>query len=220
MPGPAKTLQPATPAKAAQAKAVAPRTPPAVVGVGASAGGLDALTKMLRAVPAGKELAIIVVQHLDPGHASVLTGLLARATRMVVAEAQDGVLVQPGHVYVMPPNAILTIEGGRLCLAARPSRGPSMPVDAFLRSLAADQGARAVGVVLSGTNTDGALGIRAIRAAGGTTFAQDEATAAYPGRLVGRSWMLPSGLVARRVRRAGRHAPASSSVSTPCSTCW
>ncbi|MEA3204168.1 MAG: two-component system, chemotaxis family, CheB/CheR fusion protein, partial [Thermoplasmata archaeon] len=153
-----------------------------VVGVGASAGGLEAATKMLGALPADARLAIVVVQHLDPGHRSALTELLARTTKMDVQEATDGHLVEAGHVYVMPPNTALTLRGGRLRIRPRSgAKQPHMPVDEFFSSLAADQGAAAVGVVLSGTASDGAAGTRAIKAAGGTTFAQEEATASYPG---------------------------------------
>jgi two-component system CheB/CheR fusion protein len=155
---------------------------PLVVGVGASAGGLEAVTKVLGILPADAGLAVVVVQHLDPGHRSALAELLARTTRMVVQEATDGQPVEAGHVYIMPSNTALTLHAGRLRIRPRSgAKGPHLPVDEFFRSLAADQGSAAVGVILSGTANDGAAGTLAIRAAGGTTFAQDEATASYPG---------------------------------------
>ncbi|HEX2066954.1 MAG TPA: chemotaxis protein CheB, partial [Candidatus Thermoplasmatota archaeon] len=144
-------------------------------------GGLEAATKMLGALPADAPLAVVVVQHLDPGHRSALAQLLARTTQMAVQDATDGQRLEAGHVYVMPSNTVLTCRGGRLRIRPRSgAKRPHLPVDEFFRSLAADQGAAAVGVVLSGTGSDGAEGIRAIKAAGGTTFAQDGATAAYP----------------------------------------
>ncbi|HUR26062.1 MAG TPA: chemotaxis protein CheB [Candidatus Thermoplasmatota archaeon] len=174
---------PSTRLHVAAQKAGGPLTAkPLVVGVGASAGGLDAVTKMLGALPADSGLAIVVVQHLDPGHRSALTELLARTTKMDVQEAADGQRVAAGHVYIMPPNTALTINGGRLRIRPRSnSKRPHLPVDEFFSSLAADQGSAAAGVILSGTASDGAEGTQAIKAAGGTTFAQEEATASYPG---------------------------------------
>src|SRR6476661_11102981 len=153
-----------------------------IVGVGASAGGLEACSRLLGALPPATDLAIVVVQHLDPTHPSELAALLGRATTMPVLQASDGQAVEPGHVYVIPPSAVLTIEGGWLRLAPRPPpSGPATVIDQFLESLAADQGALAVGVILSGTGSDGARGIAAIHAAGGRTFAQDPATAEHRG---------------------------------------
>jgi two-component system CheB/CheR fusion protein len=153
-----------------------------VVGVGASAGGLDACSRLLHALPPATDLAFVVLQHLDPTHPSELAALLGRATTMPVRQASDGQAVEPGHVYVIPPTAVLSIEGGRLRLAPRPPpSGPATVIDQFLESLATDQGALAVGVILSGTGSDGARGIAAIQAAGGRTFAQDPATAEHCG---------------------------------------
>jgi len=164
----------------ASARAVMGHAP--IVGVGASAGGLEACSRLLRALPPATDLAFVVVQHLDATHPSELAALLGRATTLPVCQASDAQAVEPGHVYVIPPSAVLTIEGGCLRLAPRPPpSGPATVIDQFLESLATDRGVLAVGVILSGTGSDGARGIAAIRAAGGRTFAQDPATAQHRG---------------------------------------
>jgi two-component system CheB/CheR fusion protein len=153
-----------------------------IVGLGASAGGLEAFEHFFRNVPPGIGMAFVLVPHLDPGHASILTEILQRSTAMPVAEAQDSMPVAPNGVYVIPPNRDMAIFHGviQLSVPAQP-RGHRMPIDAFLRSLAEDQGERAIGVILSGTGTDGTLGLRAILGAGGVSFVQDPATAKYDG---------------------------------------
>ncbi len=155
---------------------VADRPHPAavrVVGLGASAGGLAALEALLARVPPGSGLAWVVVQHLDPTRPAMLVELLRRATGMPVTEATDGLRLQPDHVYVIPPARELTVAGGTLRVGT-PSqpRGLRLPVDRLFESLAVDQGAQAIGVVLSGMGTDGTLGLQAIRSAGGLTLAQ------------------------------------------------
>ena len=162
-----------------------PETPRArfpIVGIGASAGGLEAFEGFFRHVPADCEMAFILVPHLDPDHASILSEILQRATRLKVVEAGDQAIVQPGYVYVIPPNRDMAIFHGalQLCLPTKP-RGQRMPIDAFLRSLAEDQREAAVGIILSGTGTDGTEGIRAIAGAGGVTLVQEPATAKYDG---------------------------------------
>jgi two-component system CheB/CheR fusion protein len=153
-----------------------------VVGVGASAGGLEALTKLLKNLPGNTGLAFVLVQHLDAHHASHLSELLARATPMPVAEASHGLGVQPNRVYVMPPNSRITLAGGALNLAPREQRRqPYLPVDEFFQSLAKEQGARSIGLILSGTGADGTRGLEAIKAAGGITFAQEKASAEFDG---------------------------------------
>ncbi len=150
--------------------------------MGASAGGLEAFEQFLRAMPADSGLAFVLVQHLDPSHASILSEILQRSTDMPVVEAQDGVLVAPNHVYVIPPNRDMVIFHGALQLSVpNEPRGQRMPIDAFLRSLAEDQADHAVGIVLSGTGTDGTLGLRAIFGAGGLCLVQEPATAKYDG---------------------------------------
>ena len=153
-----------------------------VVGVGASAGGLEALEALFKRISLDS-LAFVVVQHLSPDHESRLTNLLARSTRMHVLTAVDGTKVVKNGVYVLPPNAEVEIEDGVLRLRPLPaSPGPRRHViDQFLRSLAADQGTGSIGVVLSGGGSDGTLGLKAIKAEGGITFVQDPGTAIQPG---------------------------------------
>jgi len=152
-----------------------------IVGVGASAGGLEAFTQLLKALGSGTEMAYVLVQHLDPSHESALPELLAKATEMPVRQVTDAKPVEPNHVYVIPPNVDLTISRGILRLTPRAEKGHHMPIDRFLRSLAEDQGSNAIGVILSGTASDGTLGLAAIKAEGGITFAQGERSAKFDG---------------------------------------
>ena len=146
-----------------------------VVGIGASAGGLEAFTLLLHELPANTGMGFVLVQHLDPVHESALSKLLAKATAMPVREVTDNLEIQANHVYVIPPNTTLTIEHGTLKLQARKrSRAPTRSIDTFLESLAQDQHERAIGVILSGTASDGTVGLEAIKAEGGITFAQDD----------------------------------------------
>jgi two-component system CheB/CheR fusion protein len=151
-----------------------------VVGVGASAGGLEAFNRLLHALPADTGMAYVLVQHLAPTHPSSLAEILSRATSMPVAEVTDEVEVEPNRVYVMPPDRNLVLVHGHLHLSQREPRGQQHPVDQFFRSLAQDQRHMAIGVVLSGTATDGTLGLEEIKAEGGITFAQDD-TAQHEG---------------------------------------
>src|SRR5688572_8259533 len=153
-----------------------------IVGIGASAGGLDAFVQLLQHLRPDTGMGFVLVQHLDPRHESRLTDLLARATEMPVTEASHGVAIQPNHVYVIPPNANLAVSRGVLHVTPRTEgRGPHLPVDFLFRSLAEDEQTRAIGVVLSGTGSDGTLGLSEIKAIGGITFAQDEKTAGHSG---------------------------------------
>jgi two-component system CheB/CheR fusion protein len=147
-----------------------------IVGIGASAGGIDALKHFFPAVNPTSGMAFVVVQHLDPDRRSILSDLLARETEMPVTTIEDETLVEADHVYVIPPNASLTIARGRLHLA-RPveRRGIRTPVDVFLVSLAEDRGENCACVILSGTGSDGTIGLRAIKGAGGLTLAQEGA---------------------------------------------
>src|SRR6266851_2193711 len=183
-----------------------------VVGIGASAGGLEAFRLLLKSLPPDTGLAFVLVQHLDPGHESMLTSLLSKATQMPVAEVKEGMRAEPNHVYIIPPNSTLGILNGSLHLTARMKPGSRhMPIDHFLRSLAEDQGSGAIGVILSGVATDGTLGLKAIKAEGGITFAQDEKTAKYDG--MPRSaiaagcvdFVLSPEKIARELARIGRH---------------
>jgi two-component system CheB/CheR fusion protein len=127
-------------------------------------------------------MAFVLVSHLDPDHSSILTEILQRTTTMPVVEAQDQMAVKPNCVYVIPPNRDMAIFHGALQLSVPElPRGQRMPIDAFLRSLAEDQGELAIGVILSGTGTDGTLGLRAILGAGGVSIVQEPATAKYDG---------------------------------------
>src|SRR6266436_1481909 len=153
-----------------------------IVGVGASAGGLEAFTQLLKALESGTEMAYVLVQHLDPSHKSALTELLAKATEMPVRQVTDATQVEPNHVYVIPPNVDMSISQGILRLTPRTeTHGHHMPIDRFLRSLAEDQRSNAIGIILSGTASDGTLGLAAIKAEGGITFAQDEKSAKFDG---------------------------------------
>ena len=153
-----------------------------IVGVGASAGGLEAVTQLLRSVPGGAKMAFVLVHHLDPEQPSGLASILSRATRMKVVEAKHGVRVERDHVYVIPPNKTLGISKGTLRLSPRRTAAePHAPVNYFFRALAEDQGGRAIGIVLSGTGDDGAQGLEAIKAADGVTFAQTEESAKHSG---------------------------------------
>lgn len=153
-----------------------------VIGMGASAGGLEAFEQFFSNLPADSGMAFVLVPHLDPGHASMLTEILQRTTTMPVAEAKDQMAVEPDHVYVIPPNRDMTIFHGTLQLSVPETpRGQRMAIDFFLRSLAEEQGEKAIGVILSGTGTDGTLGLRAIQGAGGVTFVQEPSNAKYDG---------------------------------------
>lgn len=145
-----------------------------IVGIGASAGGLEAFTELLQHLPLDTGMGFVLVQHLDPHHESALTHLLARATSLPVREVTDNLRVESDHVYVIPPNTGLAIDKGVLRLEPPPvTRTPLRSIDSFFESLAEDQRERAIGVILSGTATDGTLGLEAIKAEGGLTFAQD-----------------------------------------------
>jgi two-component system CheB/CheR fusion protein len=150
-----------------------------VVGVGASAGGLEALTQLLKALPADTGMAFVLVQHLAPTHASALAEILSRATKMPVMEVLDDLAVEPNHVYIIPPGRSMIIVRGALQLLPREG-GMHRPVDQFFRALAEDRRHQSIGVVLSGTASDGTLGLEAIKGEGGITFAQD-ATAQHDG---------------------------------------
>ncbi|MDR3719321.1 MAG: chemotaxis protein CheB, partial [Bryobacteraceae bacterium] len=152
---------------------------PRIVGVGASAGGLDAFTELFSNLPIDTGLAFVVIQHLDPTSPSHLPVLLARACKMPVTEVEDGTRAEANHVYVIPPQFNLSVSGGTLRTTPRPVSGRNMPIDAFLGSLAADQGRKAFGVILSGAGSDGTLGLQAIRDARGATFAQERLTAKF-----------------------------------------
>lgn len=152
-----------------------------IVGVGASAGGLEAFTEVLSHMPPDPGMALVLVQHLDPKHHSVLAELLARATPMRVVEIKDGITVKMNHVYVIPPNKTLILSNHTLRLLPKGPGLVQMPIDAFFRSMAEHEGSKSIGVILSGTASDGTLGLKAIKAEGGITFCQNEESAKYDG---------------------------------------
>src|SRR5829696_7575636 len=144
-----------------------------VVGIGASAGGLEAFTKLLQNLPANTGMAFVLIQHLDPTHESMLASLLARNSSMTVHEVRNRMQVEPNSVYVIPPKVNMTLDGSTLHLTGRLGpRDHHLPIDHFFESLAKSRKHRAIGVILSGTASDGTGGLRAIKTEGGITFAQ------------------------------------------------
>ncbi len=153
-----------------------------IVGIGASAGGLEALEQFLGHVPAGSGMAFVIVQHLDPTHKGIMPELLQRATDMKVIQVKDRTRVRPDCVYVIPPNKDMSILHGVLhLLEPAAPRGLRLPIDFFLRSLAQDQQERSIGVILSGMGSDGTLGLRAIKEKAGVVLVQEPATAKFDG---------------------------------------
>lgn len=203
--------------KAAPKKSVKPDTSSfPIVGVGASAGGLEAFTQLLFSLPTEINMAFVFVQHLDPRHESMLADILAKSTKIPVQEVKDGLSVQPGRVYIIPPNTDMSILNGVLSLAPRKAaRGQHMPIDHFFRSLAEDQKDRAIGIILSGTASDGTMGLSAIKEEGGLTFAQDEKSAKYDGMPHSAiaagvvDFVLPPDKIARELVRIGQHPYAA-----------
>jgi two-component system CheB/CheR fusion protein len=185
------------PAKKKTAAAVSPAAPApeavandagklglTVVGVGASAGGLDAFQQLLVDMPGDTGMAFVLIQHLAPMHESLTAELLDRHTAMPVVQVVDEMRVEPNHVYVIPPNRYLTISGQTLHLTEPiQRRGMRVPIDFFFRSLAEEQHERAIAIVLSGTGTDGTLGVREIKAAGGMVMVQAPETTQFDGML-------------------------------------
>ena len=189
----------------------AARSSVGIVGIGASAGGLSSFTQLLEHLPADTGLAFVIVQHLERSHESHLVDLLSKFTSMSIVQAAQGVSVESDHIYVIPPNTTMLLSNGRLTLEPRPPYGQTMPIDLFFRSLALERRARAIGVILSGTGTDGTLGLEAIKAEGGITFAESQESAQYgamPSSAEGAGiidLVLPPTEIAREiVRMAGR----------------
>ncbi|WP_169308845.1 chemotaxis protein CheB [Paracoccus gahaiensis] len=151
------------------------RRPRLIVGIGASAGGLEAFTAFFAHLPPDSGMAFVLVQHLSPDHKSSLTEILDRTSPIPVVEARNGIRVEPNHVYVIPPNATMTIKHGRLVVdTPAPARSHRRPIDVFFTSLARDQGDNAVSIVLSGVGSDGSAGLAAVKESGGLTIAQAE----------------------------------------------
>ncbi len=153
-----------------------------IVAIGASAGGLEAIEQFLKKVPSDTGMAFILIQHLDPTHKSILTDLIKRVTAMHVMEVTDGMKVAPNCTYVIPPNRDMGILHGRLQLIEPlAKRGMRLPIDYFFRSFAQDQEDKAICIVLSGTGSDGTLGLKAVKEKGGMVMVQDPKTAKYDG---------------------------------------
>lgn len=193
-----------------------------VVGVGASAGGLEAYTELLEALPADPGMAFLMVSHLDPDHKSQLPDILARVSRMPVKEVAQGMAVEKDHVYVIPPATNMAMVDGHLTLTPRaPKPAVHMPIDHLFRSLAAIQKNRAVGVVLSGNGTDGVIALQTIKAVGGITFAQDEVSARHPSmpRAAAQDGNVDHVLrprdIAGQLERIGRHPYARDEPPAP-----
>src|SRR5207247_10534565 len=181
-----------------------------IVGIGGSAGGFEAAMEFLRNLPQKTGMAFVVVQHLDPHHASRLSNLLGKVTAMPVSEVTRTTTPKPNTVYVQPPSKCVIAKNGALTLVRREER-LNVAIDHFFESLAEECGSRAIGVVLSGTGSDGTAGLRAIKAAGGLTFAQTEASAkfdAMPRSAIRSGFVdlvLPPDAIARELRRIADH---------------
>jgi two-component system, chemotaxis family, CheB/CheR fusion protein len=197
-----------------------------IAGVGASAGGVEAFTELLANLPADTGMAFVLIQHLDPKHESMLSALLAKKSTMPVVEVKKGMHLEPNHVYVIPPNATMTISDHSLQLEKRiESSGTPMPVDLFMRSLAEQQGNRAIGIILSGLGSDGTLGMAEIQAQGGVTFAQEQGSAKYdsmPRSVIdagSADYVLSPKSIARELVRIARHPytarPKSEATDAP-----
>jgi two-component system CheB/CheR fusion protein len=153
-----------------------------IVGMGASAGGLEAFESFFKAMPGDSGMAFVLISHLDPTHISILPELIQKKTRMPVHLITDGMQVQPNRVYVIPPNKDMAVLHGALHLMDLPHpRGFNLPIDSFFKSLAQDQGVNAVGIILSGTGSDGSLGLKQIKGELGMVMVQDEDSAKYAG---------------------------------------
>ena len=192
--------------------APAGQAPFPIVGIGASAGGLKAFRQLLGALPTNTGMAYVLVQHLDPTHESILADLLSQATKMPVSEVKADTRVEPNRVYVIPPSQDIGVTDGILKLVPRSQSGRAhMPIDYFLRTLAEEQGSQGIGVVLSGTATDGTLGLQAIKAEGGLAFAQEPDSAQFDGMprsaiaAGGVDFVLPPKGIAQELARLGRH---------------
>jgi len=183
-----------------------------IAAIGASAGGIEAFTEFVSNLPKDTGMAFVLVQHLDPEHKSMLTELISKKTVMRVSEVTNGMTVEPNHVYVIPANATMSISNSSLQLEPRgESRGVHMSIDHFMRALAEQQGNHAIGIILSGSGTDGTAGLAEIQAHGGMTFAQDEASAKYASMPVSAvaagcvDYVLPPRAIAHELARIARH---------------
>jgi two-component system, chemotaxis family, CheB/CheR fusion protein len=181
-PAPTSSASPDEAPAAPVTRSTSARSPFPIVGVGASAGGIEALKAFFTAADANGGLAYVVIQHLSPEHQSLMADILGRCTSMPVVQIEDGQQVEPDHVYVIRPGFTVTLKDARLHLGHPvEKRGHRRPVDDFFRSLAREQQESAIGVILSGTGTNGSAGAQAIKAVGGLCIAQDPDSAEFPG---------------------------------------
>src|SRR5881398_330287 len=191
-----------------------------IVGIGGSAGGFEAAMELLRHLPARTGMAFVIVQHLDPHHGSRLANLLGKATSMPVSEIAETTTPEPNAVYVQPPDRCVIAKNGKLTLVRRTER-LNIAIDHFFESLAEECGSRAIGIVLSGTGSDGTAGLRAIKAAGGLTFAQTEQSAkfdAMPRSAIRAGFVdlvLTPREIAREIERISNHPYTRRSLSDP-----
>jgi two-component system CheB/CheR fusion protein len=183
-----------------------------VVGIGASAGGLEAISELLAGVATQSGMVFLIVQHLAPSRPSLLPEILSKHTSMRVTEAVDGMAIEIDHVYVIPPNTSMSVARRRIRLQPRgETLGPPMPIDDLFDSLARELGVDAIGVILSGNGSDGALGLQAIQGEGGITFAQDAVSARHgsmPRAAIGLGCVdsvLAPRDIAREIARIGRY---------------
>ena len=178
-----------------------------VVGLGASAGGLEALEKFFDQVPASSGLAFVVVQHLSPDFKSLMAELLVRHTQLAIHPVEDGITIAPNSIYLIPPKKEMVVSGGKLLLMDKdPAKGLSLPIDTFLQSLAKEYGPRSIAVILSGTGSDGSRAIRAVHEAGGLVLVQDAETAYFDGMPRTRRGHGDCGLCAASGTDDGRHS--------------
>src|SRR5213083_3082756 len=191
-----------------------------IVGIGGSAGGFEAAMELLRHLPTRTGMAFVIVQHLDPHHGSRLPNLLGKATSMPVTEVTETITPQPNAIYVQPPNKCVIAKDGKLTLVSRTEK-LNLAIDHFFESLAEECGSRGIGIVLSGTGSDGTAGLRAIKAAGGLTFAQTEESAkfdAMPRSAIRSGFVdlvLPPGEIAREIERIANHPYIRRPLSDP-----
>src|ERR1700683_1987604 len=187
--------------------------PVPVVGIGASAGGLEAFRELVQALRNDTGMAFVLVSHLSKTYKSMLSELLSKVTKMPVAEVRGETPILANHIYVIPPNATLVMENNGL--SARPIQDEDRHgkvIDGFFRSLAERRKSQAIGVVLSGTGTDGTLGLAAIKAEGGIAFAQDQQSAKYPdmprsasAQFGSADFVLPPAQIAEELARIAGH---------------
>ena len=201
-----------------------------IAGIGASAGGLDAFERFFRHLPLSMGVAYVVMQHIDPTHDSLLADLLQRFTEIPVSQVTDGIIIKPNHIYVAPPGQNLALLNGKLHLmqSRLTKEQRRLPIDFFFRSLADDQQDGSIGVILSGNGTDGTLGLKAIKGAGGLAMVQTPESATYAGMPLSAvntdiiDFILPPEAMGEHLERYVQHAfvpkprpaPAPSSKET------